>query len=60
MHYNHKRVIPFYSWKVLIVRLSQTAQSKISTEAQTILVEDEQRTVLLEKVPDPEGGKDHN
>lgn len=56
MHYNYKHVIPFYSWKLLIVRLSQTAQSKISTEAHTILEEDDQRILLLEKVTDPEGG----
>jgi len=53
-HVNY--VIPFYSWKLLTVRLSQTAQNKISTEARTILEEDDQRILLLEKVTDPEGG----
>lgn len=53
---NKMLVIPFYSWKLLIVKLSQTAQSKILTEAQTVLEEDDQHTALPDKVFDPERG----
>ncbi len=51
----YKKVIPFYSWKLLFVWLCQTVESKILTEVQTILEADDRHKSLQEKATDPEG-----